>query len=112
MQRVLREETERHQTEVNSLQRQISQLTNDVKEGRQLTHDLETEVNTLNEELRTAKRVEDSLNGELQELRQRLSMEAEIPNTYEKSNLKTVNSNYKSQPFKIDWIQFLPNGID
>lgn len=36
-----------------------------------MTDELETEVNALNEELRTAKRVEDSLNDEIQELRQK-----------------------------------------
>ena len=74
IQRALRDGTERHQSEVDSLQRHIAQLTNDVKEGRQLSNDLEIEINTLNEELRTAKRVEDSLNEELQGLRQKLSI--------------------------------------
>src|SRR5438046_2838814 len=74
IQRALREETERHQTEVNSLQRQIIQLTIDVKQGRELHENLETEINALNEELRTAKHVEDSLNDELQELRQKLHL--------------------------------------
>jgi chromosome segregation ATPase len=36
-----------------------------------LTEELEIEVNALNEELRTAKRVEDSLNDEIQELREK-----------------------------------------
>jgi chromosome segregation ATPase len=72
IQQTLREETERHQTEVNSLRREITQLAADVKEVRKLNQELETDVNTLNEKLRTAKRVEDSLNEELQELHQKV----------------------------------------
>jgi predicted nucleic acid-binding Zn-ribbon protein len=72
MQRALREETERHQNEVTSLQKQIVQLTSDVKEHRNLTNELETEVNALNEDLRAAKRVEDSLNDEIQGLREKV----------------------------------------
>src|SRR5277367_4640037 len=58
MQRALRNETERHQQEVNA-----QTLSNE---------DLVTEINSLNEELRTAKRVEDSLNQEIQDLQQKV----------------------------------------
>src|SRR5277367_1583930 len=72
MQRALRDETERHQQEVNSLQIRITSLTSDLKSQTLSSEDLVTEINTLNEELRTAKRVEDSLNQEIQDLRQKV----------------------------------------
>jgi len=43
-----------------------------VKEARSLQTELETEITTLNEELRTAKRVEDSLNNEIQDMREKV----------------------------------------
>ena len=95
IQRALRDETERHQSEVNSLERHIAQLTNDVKQGRQLSHDLEIEINTLNEELRTAKRVEDSLNEELQELRLKISIGGRDSEHLRK--IQAENSEFKSQ---------------
>src|SRR5271170_1299576 len=72
MQRALRDETERHQQEVQSLQSRITSLTTDLKSQTLSNEDLVTEINNLNEELRTAKRVEASLNQEIQNLKQNL----------------------------------------
>ena len=72
MKQALRDETERHRLEVESLQKQITKITADIKERRNLTDDLEREVSALNEELRSAKRVEDSLNNEMQALREKV----------------------------------------
>lgn len=57
---------------MDSLQKQINQLTSDFKEARSLQTELETEITTLNEELRSAKRVEDSLNNEIQDMREKV----------------------------------------
>src|SRR5437667_10389005 len=95
IQHTLREETERNQTEVNSLQRQIAQLTTDVKQDRELHENLETEINALNEELRTAKRVEDSLNDELQDLRQKVHLRSRDSEDLKKIQLE--NTEFKKQ---------------
>src|SRR5277367_834718 len=72
MQRALRNETERHQQEVNALEIRITSLTSELKSQTLSNEDLVTEINSLNEELRTAKRVEDSLNQEIQDLQQKV----------------------------------------
>ena len=72
MQRALRDETERHQQEVNALETRITSLTSELKSQTLSNEDLVTEINSLNEELRTAKRVEDSLNQEIQDLKQKV----------------------------------------
>jgi len=71
IQRALKEETERHRSEVDSLESQIERLTSDLKESRRQVADLEAAFAALNEDLRTAKRVEDSLNDEIQGLREK-----------------------------------------
>ena len=71
VQRALRDERDRHENEVSSLQKQINHLSDDVKESRKLTEDLEAEINTLNEELRATKRTEDCLNEEIVRLQQK-----------------------------------------
>ena len=68
----MKEETGRHRSEVDSLQSQIERLTSDLKESRHQVTDLEAAFAALNEDLRTAKRVEDSLNDEIQGLREKV----------------------------------------
>jgi len=72
MQRALRDETERHQQEVNALETRITSLTTELKSQTLSNQDLVTEINSLNEELRTANRVQDSLNQEIQDLKQKV----------------------------------------
>jgi chromosome segregation ATPase len=71
IQRALRDETDRHRSEVEALQSQLDRLTADLRDSRTQTSDLESDLAALNEELRTARRVEDSLNQEIQSLREK-----------------------------------------
>ena len=95
MQRALRDEAEHYKSEVNSLQKQIAQLTADFKEGNILRDELETEVNALNEELRNAKRLESSLNELIQELRVKVSDRESTSEQLKK--LQAENGEFKSQ---------------
>src|SRR5579859_1923481 len=106
LQRALRDETDRHQSEVNALQKQITQLTNDIQSQSKLHSTLTSEINDLTESLRASKRNEQSLSNELTSLRQRM-YSRDSDGEYARK-LAAENAEFKNQ---IDELQHRLDGV-